>query len=391
MKTKILVTATNGHTGFPAAKELLSLGFEVRALVRNLLNPKAQELKSLGAELFIGDMNDYRDIKKALIGIKRAYFCPPFGRNTLFQTNAFFIAAEESHELEHVVYMSQWLLNQNHPAINTKMQWLGDQLVKKHKRVKYTFVNPGMFAFTYFFTVEFMAQLGIMPTAIQGEGLNAPPSEDDQGRVVAHILKSPEKHHQKTYRPTGPKVISQQDVAKIFGKVLNKKIRLMPISEKMLLKSLKAGNYPIYEYSNIRYYLKDVSEDVFAINGTTNVVKELTGKDPEDFETIVRNYVSHMPEVKQTFKNKLKATRNFAKILFTKAPDMAKFEAVQYYPNFINGMNQAIENPDWLKLRQENNYNVSYGKESRTNIQNEFADTEEIFDWTHQSGFDQLT
>ncbi|MEM9076937.1 MAG: NmrA family NAD(P)-binding protein [Bacteroidota bacterium] len=379
MKIKILVTATNGHTGFPAAKELLNLGFEVRAMVRNHRNPKAQVLKKLGAELFIGDMNDYRDMKKALIGVKRAYFCPPFGRNTLFQTNAFFIAAEESPELEHVVYMSQWLLNQNHPSINTKMQWLGDQIVKRHKRVKYTFVNPGMFAFTYFFTVEFMAQLGIMPTAIQGEGLNAPPSEDDQGRVVAHILKSPEKHHQKTYRPTGPKVISQQEVAEVFGKVLNKRVRLMPISEKMLLKSLKAENYPIYEYSNIRYYLNDVSENVFAINGTTNVVKELTGNEPEDFETIVRNYVSHMPEAKQTFTNKLKAIRNFMKIFFTKAPDMEKFEAIQYYPNFINGMNQAIDSPDWLELRRGYNYSLPNTEEPNENIKNELADNEEIF------------
>jgi len=379
MKIKILVTATNGHTGFPAAKELLNLRFEVRAMVRNHHNPKAQVLKKLGAELFIGDMNDYRDMKKALIGVKRAYFCPPFGRNTLFQTNAFFIAAEESPELEHVVYMSQWLLNQNHPSINTKMQWLGDQIVKRHKRVKYTFVNPGMFAFTYFFTVEFIAQLGIMPTAIQGEGLNAPPSEDDQGRVVAHILKSPEKHHQKTYRPTGPKVISQQEVAEVFGKVLNKRIRLMPISEKMLLKSLKAGNYPIYEYSNIRYYLNDVSENVFAINGTTNVVKELTGNEPEDFETIVQNYVSQMPEAKQTFTNKLKAIRNFMKIFFTKVPDMKEFESTQYYPNFINGMNQAIDSPDWLELRRGNNYSLPNTKEPNENIKNELADSEEIF------------
>ena len=29
-KVKILVTAANGHTGYPAAKELLRLGFSVR-------------------------------------------------------------------------------------------------------------------------------------------------------------------------------------------------------------------------------------------------------------------------------------------------------------------------------------------------------------------------
>lgn len=57
----------------------------------------------------------------------------------------------------------------------------------------------------------------------------------------------------------------------------------MEISEKMLLKSVKAGNYPIYDYSNIQCYLKDVEQNVFAYGGTTNVVKELTGREPEDF------------------------------------------------------------------------------------------------------------
>ena len=156
-KIKILVTAANGHTGFPAAKELLNLRFQVRAMVRNPKNPKAIELEKLGAEIFIGDLEDFRDNKKALEGVSRAYFCPPFGRNSLFKAIAFIIAAEEA-KIEHVVYMSQWLLSQNHPSINTKEQWLGDQIVKMHKHVKYTFVNPGMFAFTYFFTVDMIAQ-----------------------------------------------------------------------------------------------------------------------------------------------------------------------------------------------------------------------------------------
>ncbi|MDF1697323.1 MAG: NmrA family NAD(P)-binding protein [Saprospiraceae bacterium] len=365
MNIKILITAANGNTGFPAAKELLHLGFEVRAMIRNPKNPKALELKRLGAELFVGDMDDYRDVKEALIGVQRAYFCTPFGRNSLFQTNAFFIAAEESKALEHVVYMSQWLLNQHHPSINTKMQWLGEQLVRKHKTITYTFVNPGLFAFTYFFTVEFMAQLGIMPTAIQGDGLNAPPSEDDQGRVVAHILKDPEPHHQKTYRPTGPQLISQSEVVAVFSKVLGRNIKLMPISEKMLLKSLKAGKYSMYDYSNIRYYLRDASENVFAINGVTNVVKELTGREPEDFETIVRTYISEMPEAKKSLGNTLKAIKNFGKILITKAPNMEEFEKTQYYPNFIHGMNQAIDSPDWLDLRKNEKYDVNLKKMPR--------------------------
>ena len=78
MKQKILITAANGNTGFPAAKELLKLGFSVRAFVRKPNSQKAKELKSLGAEIFVGDIEDIRDVRQALEGIQSAYFIPTY-------------------------------------------------------------------------------------------------------------------------------------------------------------------------------------------------------------------------------------------------------------------------------------------------------------------------
>lgn len=350
---KILVTAANGHTGLPAAKELIALGFSVRAMVRNKNGTGATELKKLGAEIFVGDMEDIRDYRLALDGISRAYFCAPFAKNTLFKTIAFVIAAEEA-KLEHVVYMSQWLLAEDHHAINTKEQWLGEQVVKMHKNVNYTFVNPGLFGFTYFFTVESIAQLGIMPTPVTGAatknvGLNAPPSEDDQGRVIAHILKDPKEHIGKTYRPTGPKLISQQDVAKTFEKVLQRKVKIMEIDEKMLLKSLKVAGYPMYDYSNIRYYLKDLEQNAFAVGGgVTTVVKDITGREPESFETIVRHQIENMPEAKMNLINKIRAIKNFIKIIVTKQPDVFSYEKEQAFPRLMKGMKYVKENEQWV-------------------------------------------
>lgn len=356
-KPRILVTAANGHTGYPAAKELLNLGFNVRAMVRNPDGIGAVELKNLGAEIFIGDMHDIRDYRSALKDVKRAYFCAPFGKNTLFKTIAFITAAEEAN-LEHVVYMSQWLLMEDHHALNTKEQWLSDQVVKMHKNVNYTFVNPGLFSFTYFFTVEMMAQLGVMPTAVKGAatskvGLNAPPSEDDQGRVIAHILKDPTEHAGKTYRPTGPDIISQKDAAEIFGKILGRKVKVMEVSEDMLLKSLKAGGYSVYDYSNIRYYMKDLETNAFIIGGgVTNVVKDLTGRDPENFETMARKILINMPEAKKTLPNTLKAIKNFLKILITRKPDMQAYEEEQSFPRFMRGMKYAQENKTWVMTHE---------------------------------------
>ena len=354
---KILVTAANGHTGYPTAIELLNLGFEVIAFVRNEYSIKAKELKKRGAEIFIGDMNDYKDYKAALINVKRAYFCAPLGRNSLFKTTAFIAAAEDA-KLEHVVYMSQWLLMQDHHAINTRENWLGDQMVKLHRDVKYTFVIPGIFAFAYFLTLPMIAQLGIMPIYAKGEGLNSPPSEEDQGRVIANILKDPANHHGKSYRPTGPKIISQQEIATIFSKILNRKVTLKEVSKSMLLKSLKAMKFNAYDYSNIHYYMKDLENNTFAIGGTTNVVKELTGSEPEDFETIAKRYIENTPEARQTFANKIKVILLFIKITLTKTPDMLAYEIDKQYPRLFKGMYLAKESTTWFDLRSNTSNEV---------------------------------
>jgi NAD(P)H dehydrogenase (quinone) len=350
----VLVTTANGHVGLPAAKELLALGFKVRALVRNDKAAGAVELAELGAEIFIGDMNDIRDLRKALKGVTRAFFCSPTGRNSLFRTIAFIIAAEEA-QLEHVVYLTQWLASEAHHSIHTKEHWLGDQVVKMHKNVNFTFVNPAFFAFVYFMTTESVAQLGIMPSPLKGAasgevGLNAPPSEEDQGRVVAHILKDPTPHIGKTYRPTGPKEISIADAANTFANILGRSVKVIEVPEKMFLKALKSEKWPPYDYCNVRYYMKEFEENSFAVGGSvTNVVKNITGREPEDFETIARREFGKRPEAKKTLMNTLKAIRNFIKLLLTPTPDMIAYEKSVDIPRFMNGMEFVDSDKDWLK------------------------------------------
>ena len=96
----------NGHVGFPTACELLSLGFQVRAFVRNPNAPMAKKLEERGAELFTGDLNNVNDIRSSLKGVQRAFFCSPTGNYHLSKVVAFVHAAEEER-LEHVVYLTQ--------------------------------------------------------------------------------------------------------------------------------------------------------------------------------------------------------------------------------------------------------------------------------------------
>ncbi len=70
-KPKILVTAAAGHTGSAAVYQLLEMGFPVRAFVRRR-DARATALEQAGAELFVGDMFDYRDLRASMVGVQRA-------------------------------------------------------------------------------------------------------------------------------------------------------------------------------------------------------------------------------------------------------------------------------------------------------------------------------
>ena len=79
-KPKILVTSAAGRTGFATVFELLDKGYPVRAFVRSR-DARAQALEKAGAELVFGDLFDFEDLRAALVGVQRAYYCPPLGAN----------------------------------------------------------------------------------------------------------------------------------------------------------------------------------------------------------------------------------------------------------------------------------------------------------------------
>ncbi|MFV1975595.1 MAG: NmrA family NAD(P)-binding protein [Candidatus Scalindua sp.] len=342
MKPKILITAANGNTGFPAAKEMLKLGFPVRAFVRNPNTLKARELKSLGAEIFVGDIQDIRDVRRALKDIQRAYFVPTYP-NVLYQGVTFATAVEEA-KTEHVVVMTQWLSSNTHPSIYTKEHWLVDQTFKRITTTKVTFINPGLFGFIYFMTPEPLVQFGMLPNF----GDNAPPSNEDIGLVAAHILKAPEAHVDKAYRISGREVLSSDQMASVIEKVIGRKVKATMLPEKMISKVLKASGVSKMDSSQILYYIKEGYKGTWAINAPTSVVKDFVGKEADDFETIVRRYLISQPITKQTLANKIKAILFMIKVMLLPTWDMERFEKERDFPKFQNMMFSSDSN-EWRK------------------------------------------
>ena len=194
--------------------------------------------------------------------------------------------------------LGQWLSDPNHPSVGTREVWLNEEVLKLLPDTTLTVNNVGWFAENYFWVLEPIAQLGIMPLPL-GDGnvkKNAPPSNEDIAAVSVAALIDPATHAGKVYRPTGPELLSPNQIAAVMGKVLGRKVKYLDTSEAMMLKALKAQGFPEMMPTQLRLYVDEYRRGVFAVNAPTSVVQTVTGREPEDFDTITSRIVATRPE-----------------------------------------------------------------------------------------------
>jgi hypothetical protein len=82
--------------------------------------------------------------------------------------------------MEAVVALGQWLASPDHPSLPTRSHWLTDKLFE------------------------------MMP---------------DTAHIAVGALIDPHRHNGKAYRPTGPMLLSGQDIANAVGEALGRKVR----------------------------------------------------------------------------------------------------------------------------------------------------------------------
>ncbi len=74
---------------------------------------------------------------------------------------------------------------------------------------------------------------------------NAPPSNKDIARVATGVLANPAAHIGKNYRPSGPELISPQDIAGILGHVLGRKVSYKDVPFKSFSKAAVAQGFAL--------------------------------------------------------------------------------------------------------------------------------------------------
>lgn len=315
-KPRILVLTAAGKTGLPIASQLLAEGFPVTAFVRRE-DARSERLRANGAAIIVGSQTDVHALRQAMFGVRRAYFNTPLEEGALRSATAFATVAAEV-KLESLVVMSQWLASPTHPSVHTRETWLADRLFALLADTKVTTLNPGFFADNDFASLAFAAQFGLLMLPY-GEGKNAPPSNEDLARVAAEILARPEGHAGRTYRPTGPALLSPRDLAAILSRVLGHRVRYINVPLWMFSKVAKGMGRSEFMIAQYEQYVRDYQRGAFAMHAPTSVVRDLTGREPESFEAIARRYATS-PEAERGVRQQLSLMLRSALWILRSAP-----------------------------------------------------------------------
>lgn len=288
-----LVSGATGRTGGAAIDELLKMGKRVRAYVRSD-DERASAFRRRGVDIAIGDFTDIDDIRKAMEGIRSAYFLHPIAPGILSAATYFAQAAKEAG-VQAIVNMSQISARRESASHAAQDHWLSER-VFDWSEVPTTHLRPTFFAdwLVYpHFAEEIWAKKKIeFPF---GNGRHAPIATDDQGRVIAHILARPEGHRGRTYTLHGPVEMNYAEIAAVMSDVLGAKIEYAPTSIEVFREKMET----LYKFPPfLRQHLVEVAQNyrdgIFA--GTNDNVEKITGSPALSVGAFIEKYRSAFGE-----------------------------------------------------------------------------------------------
>lgn len=272
-KPPILIVGATGATGKVATRLLLEKGFPIRAFVHRD-DERSRVLADLGAEIVIGDLLDFRAVRRAFDGAERAYFVYPI-RPGIVQATVHFAQAAIEARTEFIVNMSQKSSRQDSSSDAALQHWLAERVLDR-AGIPVAHLRPTYFA-DWLLYMRNMIREGRMSVPFGTTGRHAPIAAEDQGAVIAAILEDPAPHKGMIYPLFGPVELTSPEIAAAVGQVLGKKIRYEKITSEQWVREVRGQEIPF-----LAQHLHEVAVDhengVFA--GTNDVVEKLTGRPP---------------------------------------------------------------------------------------------------------------
>jgi uncharacterized protein YbjT (DUF2867 family) len=241
-----IVTGATGNTGSVVAKTLLDKGLPVRVVVRS--EEKGKHWREQGAEVAIANLQDADVLTKALAGGKVLYLMNPPNEQaeSAFEETEKNIAAAntaiENSSLEKLVVLSS---EGAQHASGTGLILTNHRFEEafKNARIPTTFVRAAYFMENWNSSLETVKNDGVLPSFVQPLDKQFwQVAAEDIGRVAAEAMLETSDGLQ--IKELAGFMVSSNDVAAAFSKVLGREIKAVAVPEEQWLDIFKTFSSP---------------------------------------------------------------------------------------------------------------------------------------------------
>ncbi|GHJ43147.1 NAD(P)-dependent oxidoreductase [Catellatospora sp. TT07R-123] len=227
--SELVLVANAGGVGRAVVELLRARDVPVRAMVRRD-DDRAAQLRTLGAEVVLGDLTRPETVAPAVDGARRLYFAMPVSPDHLLAATVVASVAREYGGLDCLVDMSQMTVSQM-TATSTaeshqqRLHWLAEQ-VFNWSGLPVVHIRPTSFLDNPLFTTlaaQSIRKNGTIALPF-GTGRTSPVAVDDVARVVATVLRDPSGHVGHVYELTGPSSVDLTELAEQFSRALGRPV-----------------------------------------------------------------------------------------------------------------------------------------------------------------------
>lgn len=280
----IAVTGATGQQGSAVAKKLLSDGWRVRALTRDVNKPAAQELAALGAELVAGDMDQRAELDAAFSGAYgvfsvQNFWLPNVGFEGEIKQGKAVADAAKAAGVQHLVYSSVGAAHRGMGQKHFESKYLIEQYIAS-LGIPYTILRPVAFMENYNWS-----RANILSGTFDGFGL--PPGKSvqivatqDIGAFAALVFADPQAYLGKTIELAGDELTEAQ-IADVFAKVIGRPVKatgpqsqegMIPTEEQIAMFKFFTGEAYNADIASLRktYPALQTLEQYLRMNGWEN-------------------------------------------------------------------------------------------------------------------------
>jgi uncharacterized protein YbjT (DUF2867 family) len=275
---------------------LLDRGARVRAFVRQI-DERSDRLKSLGAEIFVGDFLDARSVEQAAKDVSAIYFAYPVQDGLADATAAMAFAARK-HGVSRLVNLVMYQSSIDAPTPRMRQNYLSEQVFE------WAGVGPVHLRATVFY--ENVARMvgasmparGAIRLPLGNDSTILPLiSAEDVARIAVGLLTGPGLTAGAAYPVIGS-TVSIKEIVGTFARVLNKDIHYEEITDEQWRSEVLARGWNAHAVEHLSSLWKSLQAASLSAEAArfavTDTIEKIGGAKPKTFEQFVREQQSEL-------------------------------------------------------------------------------------------------